>query len=145
LKVPARTVRSKKEFFQMSMYRYCGAKTDVGELTLSKFGQLIEFPDDVAKLVILGGGAIVPVDHPTWKAFTEQELSIYSNPAAHGEANTQFLAKKRAVQAEAIALRARVEAGEVFAPAPKPAAAPVVPAAAPVPAAEPGVNDDDSK
>jgi hypothetical protein len=80
------------------MYRYAGSLTDVGDVKLNKFGQLVEFPEELAQTVILGGGQILPTDDAVWKDFTEQELSIYANPLTHAQANASFLAKKKKTQ-----------------------------------------------
>ena len=108
----------------MSMYRFFGTLTEVGELRLIKFGQMAEFTDKEASNVILGGGCIVPADHPAAKEFTDQELSLYSNPNSHGDANRAFQDKKKRVQAVWFELRAKLEAGEPLKAVSTPASAP---------------------
>lgn len=102
----------------MSTYRYCGTLTEVGELRLTKFGQVAEFSDAQAREVILGGGAIVPSADFDKIAFTEQELSLYSNSGSHGEANRAFQAKKKSALMACHDLRTRLEAGETISATP---------------------------
>jgi hypothetical protein len=109
-------------------FRYCGGGMEVGERKYQKFGEPVDFALSLAAEIILGGGSIVPAKDPAWKEFTEQELSLYSNPLSHGEANPSFLAKKKRVQLVCHELRMRLEAGEtpeqVLGDQPDPAPAP---------------------
>jgi hypothetical protein len=109
----------------MSMYRFCGAFTEVGEVQLKKFGQSIAFSDEMAADVILGGGCIVPAADFDMIAFTEQELSLYSDPLSHEQANAAFHAKKKRAQLVCHEIRERLRAGEPL----KPVLAPPAPTA----------------
>lgn len=101
---------------------------EVGERKFLKFGETVDFDDALAKDVILGGGSIVPADHPASQDFTEQELSIYSNPLSHTEANAAFRAKKKRMLDACHEIRVRLQSGGTLA---EPAA--VEPAVEPAP------------
>jgi hypothetical protein len=100
----------------MSTYRFCGSFTEVGDLRLEKFGQAAEFSDALASDAILGGGCIIPSADFDKIAFTEQELSLYSNPSSHGDANQAFQNKKKRAVMVCHDLRVRLQAGEPLKP-----------------------------
>jgi len=88
----------------MSSYRFLGTLTNIGEQKLTKFGQPVELTDEMARDVIgtldSGGGAILPEHDFRQIGFTEQELSLYSDPHSHHQANAAFHEKKaRALKA----------------------------------------------
>jgi hypothetical protein len=114
-----------------STYRFCGSLTEAGELRLTKFGQAVELSDELASLIVLGGGSILPSADFAKAAFTEQELSLYSNTASHSEGNRAFQAKKKIVMTACHELRTRLEAGEPLKPTPQIDMPAITPAPAP--------------
>jgi len=89
----------------MSTYRNCGI-TDAGELQLRKFGQKVELEDGLARLIILGGGSILPLSDFDKIAFTEQELKT-----APGDGTRAFQEKRKRAWLACHELRVRLEAG----------------------------------
>jgi hypothetical protein len=111
----------------MSMYRFCGVNTEVGDLVLKKFGQRVDLSDDAASEVILGGGCIVPAADFEKISFTEQEISIYADAFSHVEANAAFLAKKKRALLICHEIRTRLQRGEPFKTVPDLPAVPIAP------------------
>ena len=66
----------------MNVYHFVGSycEIDGGRIKLERFGQRVELPEDVAGIVIRGGGAILPEAEFARPGFTEQELSLYAYP-----------------------------------------------------------------
>jgi hypothetical protein len=100
----------------MSTYRFLGLSTEIGEIKLTKFGQAIELPDELARQVIgsheSGGAAILPNTEFEELGFTEQELSLYASPISHGQANESFHGKKKKGLLAVHEFRSRASAGD---------------------------------
>ena len=80
----------------MSTYNFVGSycEIDGGRIKLEKFGQRIDLPEDLAAVVIKGGGAILPEAEFESLGFTEQEISLYAYPGQQASAPEAFLAKR---------------------------------------------------
>ena len=94
----------------MSSYRYFGARAEVGDRVYNKFGELIEFTDEMAAYLIAGNFIIVPAA-AFEKEFTEQERSLYSYPSSHSQANPAFLANKKRMMILCHETRIRLHGG----------------------------------
>ncbi len=76
----------------MSIYRHVGLETNIfGYRKLERFGQSIDLPDDVAKGIILGAGAVqghagasalLPDAEFQAVGFTDAELRYFATPAS---------------------------------------------------------------
>jgi len=82
----------------MGKYRFVGSycEIDGGRIKLERFGQQIELPDEVAEIVVKGGGAIIPEADFEKLGFTEQELSLYAFPGQQVGAPDAFTVKHHA-------------------------------------------------
>ncbi len=111
----------------MSQYRFVGAYCEIGvdgsEAKLETFGQKVELSDELAKDVIgtdaAGGAAIVPEAMFDEIGFTEQELSLYSNPLTHAQANTSTWPRSRPMVASQKLRTHLSEGGTIATLAPK--------------------------
>ena|ERR1043165_7887431 len=75
----------------MQAYRFVGSNCVIhGVAELSKFGQRIELPNDLAETVIRGGGAIIPEHEFEAIGFTADELKKYEFPGARVNAPQSF-------------------------------------------------------
>ncbi|MDE2103019.1 MAG: hypothetical protein KGL39_37590 [Patescibacteria group bacterium] len=82
----------------MGMYRFVGSycEIDGGRIKLERFGQQIELSDEVAEVVVKGGGAIIPEAEFEQIGFTEQELSLYAYPGQQSGAPEAWITKRKA-------------------------------------------------
>jgi hypothetical protein len=95
----------------MSTYRNCGI-TDAGDLKLNKFGQKVDLDDKLARLIILGGGSLLPSADFDKISFTDQELKT-----TPGDGNRVFQEKRKRAWLACHELRTRLEDGGAIFPA----------------------------
>ena len=77
-------------------YRFLGSASDIGEsIRLSRFGQSVELPDELARVAVLGGCALLPESEFLSVGFTTRELESFGSVASHERAPAEFLDKKR--------------------------------------------------
>lgn len=97
----------------MGVYHFVGSycEIDGGRVKLERFGQRIELTDDIAKTVIMGGGAILPEAEFKRLGFTDAELKDYQFPGPQENAPEGFRAKKKAALVAYAELAKRLGAG----------------------------------
>lgn len=97
----------------MSIYRFVGSHSEMGDKKLTKFGQTIELSESEGPLAIgthnAPGPPLLPAEEFDAIGFTEQELSLYSDPYTHSVANEAFQAKKRKALERLHEMRERAE------------------------------------
>jgi hypothetical protein len=88
----------------MSSYRFVGTRAEIHNTPpggkeqgyiLTRFGQLVELPDDLAKHAIAEGVALIKPSDFDEIGFTPDELKKFANPDTHVRATDSFKAKKR--------------------------------------------------
>jgi hypothetical protein len=101
----------------MGAYRFVGSycEIDGGRIKLDRFGQQVELPDEVAEIVVKGGGAIIPEADFEALGLTEQEVSLYAYPGQQAGAPEVFLVKQKAAWM-AFHRHHRIVNGEIVAP-----------------------------
>ena len=77
----------------MAQFVFVGARTELPNLKLERFGQAVELPEAAAENIIAGGGALLPKDDFDALGFTEQEVSLYAYPAPRAQAPQVFHVK----------------------------------------------------
>ncbi len=90
-------------------YFYVGSESDLDGKKLSRLGQKITLTDDVAKIAVLGGVALLPAEQFEALGFTEQELSLYPTRGMQATGNTDLKAKLTAAFDAANAYRKTLE------------------------------------
>jgi len=79
-------------------YRFVGSRSEIGDKKLTKFGQAFELEDSQVPHVLGTSSApgVPALPSPEFDeiGFTEQELSLYSDPYSHAQANEAFQEKK---------------------------------------------------
>ena len=82
----------------MKSFVFLGAFSEVlgAGIKLTRFGQRVELPPDIAAETKRGGGLIaIPADRFDALGFTPDELQKFGPAATHANAPAEFLAKKR--------------------------------------------------
>ena len=77
----------------MAQFVFVGAHTELPNLRLERFGQVVELSHEAAENIIAGGGALLPKDDFDALNFTEQEVSLYTHPAPRAQAPQAFQVK----------------------------------------------------
>jgi hypothetical protein len=117
----------------MSQYRFVGTSCEIWDTPykFTRFGQLVDMPDDLAKSAIASGAALMPASDFDALGFAPDELKKYAKVPSHAKAPASFLSKRDAAW---VKLHAPTP---VAVPTPTPVpTAPVTPAEAPKAEAE---------
>lgn len=91
-------------------FRFVGIESNIGQLRVNAFGQLLELDPAVAHDCVLGRVPLVPDQGWDKYEFTEDELNEYSTPDAHRHGSTEFNDKKAVVHKAVADYRANYEA-----------------------------------
>lgn len=62
------------------VYRFVGAESTVGNLTMRRFGQRFNMQEKVAETCIKGGCALIPEEEFNAIGFTEEDMKVWSDP-----------------------------------------------------------------
>lgn len=78
----------------MGQYRHVGTYTQIFDTpyTFTKFGQLVEVPDDVAAKV----PSLIPAEEFDALGFDATELGKFANVSTHSQAPAEFIQKRNA-------------------------------------------------
>ena len=95
----------------MTTFVFLGAYSEVlgAGIKLTRFGQRVELPPDVAEETKVAGGLpCIPAEQFDTAGFTAAELQKYGPAASHENAPPEFLAKK----AQALEILHKLRGGE---------------------------------
>jgi len=82
----------------LSSYRFIGSHCEIWDTkyVFTRFGQLVEIPDDLAQDAIAHGAALVPAKTFDALSFTPDELKKFGKTGLHAKAPADFLTKRDA-------------------------------------------------
>jgi hypothetical protein len=94
------------------IFRFLGSESSIGDdIELKTFAQSIELSDELAKLAILGGCALLDETAFDQIGFDKADLEKFYSVGEHARAPAEFLEKKKAALIAAHDLRERLENG----------------------------------